>query len=62
MHEGLDRWGALARDTDAETYEREVVAAMRHGVDPATAEAFLQAMPPFTLYPGLERYWAKKNG
>jgi glyoxylase-like metal-dependent hydrolase (beta-lactamase superfamily II) len=62
MHEGLDRWGALARDTDAETYEREVVAEMHRGVDPATAEAFLQAMPPFTLYPGLERYWAKKNG
>jgi glyoxylase-like metal-dependent hydrolase (beta-lactamase superfamily II) len=62
IHEGLERWGALARDTDAETYEREIVAEMRRGGDAATAEAFLQAMPPFTLYPGLERYWAKKNG
>ncbi|MEP6954090.1 MAG: MBL fold metallo-hydrolase [Solirubrobacteraceae bacterium] len=62
MHEGLERWGALARDTDAETYEREIVAEMRGTGDPSTAEAFLQAMPPFTLYPGLERYWARKNG
>lgn len=62
MHEGLDRWGALARDTDAETYEREIVAEMRASGDEATVEAFLQAMPPFTLYPGLDRYWSQKNG
>jgi hypothetical protein len=62
MHAGLERWGALARDTDAETYEREIVAEMRSGRDPQTAEAFLQAMPPFTLYPGLERYWSQQNG
>ncbi|MEA2623848.1 MAG: hypothetical protein QOH61_2758, partial [Chloroflexota bacterium] len=62
MHEGLKRWGALARDTDAETYEREIVAEMRRTGDPETTEAFLQAMPPFTLYPGLERYWSKRNG
>jgi hypothetical protein len=24
-------------------------------------QAFLQAMPPDTLWPGLDRYWSKKN-
>jgi glyoxylase-like metal-dependent hydrolase (beta-lactamase superfamily II) len=62
MHEALDRWGALARETDAQSYAEAMVAEMRRAPDPATTEAFLQAMPPNTLWPGLDRYWSKRKG
>ena len=58
MHAALDRWGALARETDNEGYVEAMVAEMRRA--PAT-EAFLQAMPPDTLWPGLHRYWSQQN-
>ena len=53
------RWRATPtpRPTSARSSPRCIAASIR-----PRAEAFLQAMPPFTLYPGLERYWAKKNG
>lgn len=62
MHEALDRWAALARDSDAETYRAAIVAEVRRTPDPTVAEAILQAMPPDTLWPGLDRYWRKRNG
>ena len=50
MHEGLDRWGELARETDAESYAAAMIAEMQIGARDATAtRAFLQAMPPETL-------------
>jgi glyoxylase-like metal-dependent hydrolase (beta-lactamase superfamily II) len=61
-HAALDRWGALARETDAEEYGRAITAEMRRAPDPAAVEAFLQAMPPATLWPGLGRYWSRKSG
>jgi glyoxylase-like metal-dependent hydrolase (beta-lactamase superfamily II) len=61
MHAALDRWGALARQTDNDGYVEAVVAEMHRARDAAATEAFLQAMPPDTLWPGLDRYWAKKN-
>jgi glyoxylase-like metal-dependent hydrolase (beta-lactamase superfamily II) len=61
MHEGLERWGALARETDAEQYAAAIVAEMRRAPHPGGPEAFMQAMPPETLWPGLHRYWAKRN-
>jgi hypothetical protein len=48
MHEALDRWAALARETTRESYAAAMVAEI------------LQAMPPDTLWPGLNRYWSKK--
>jgi len=57
MHAGLERWGALARDSDEPTFRAAVEAEMRSGPDARTAAAFLQAMPPEMLYPGLRRYW-----
>jgi glyoxylase-like metal-dependent hydrolase (beta-lactamase superfamily II) len=62
MHEALDRWGALARTTDAESYAEAMVAEMRRAPDAEATEAFLQAMPPATLWPGLDRYWSKRKG
>jgi glyoxylase-like metal-dependent hydrolase (beta-lactamase superfamily II) len=61
MHEALDRWGALARQTDNEGYVEAITAEMQRARDAAAIEAFLQAMPPDTLWPGLDRYWAKKK-
>jgi hypothetical protein len=62
MHEALDRWGALARETDADSYAEAMVAEMRQAPDARATEAFLQAMPPATLWPGLDRYWTKRKG
>jgi glyoxylase-like metal-dependent hydrolase (beta-lactamase superfamily II) len=61
MHDALDRWGALARDTDNDGYVEAVVAEMRRAPGATATEAFLQAMPPDTLWPGLHRYWSKQN-
>jgi glyoxylase-like metal-dependent hydrolase (beta-lactamase superfamily II) len=61
MHEALDRWGALARQTDNAGYVEAMVAEMRSAPDATATEAFLQAMPPDTLWPGLDRYWSKQN-
>jgi glyoxylase-like metal-dependent hydrolase (beta-lactamase superfamily II) len=62
MHDALDRWGALAREIDAEAYAEAIIAEMRRAPDDAVTQAFLQAMPPETLWPGLDRYWSAKNG
>jgi glyoxylase-like metal-dependent hydrolase (beta-lactamase superfamily II) len=60
MHEALDRWAALARETDQQSYAAAMVAEMEHAPDATAMQAFLQAMPPDTLWPGLDRYWSKK--
>jgi glyoxylase-like metal-dependent hydrolase (beta-lactamase superfamily II) len=61
MHEALDRWAALALETDQQSYAAAMVAEMERAPDATATHAFLQAMPPDTLWPGLDRYWSKKN-
>jgi glyoxylase-like metal-dependent hydrolase (beta-lactamase superfamily II) len=61
MHAALDRWGALARQTDGEGYAEAIVAEMRSAGDQVVMQGFLQAMPPATLWPGLDRYWSRRN-
>jgi glyoxylase-like metal-dependent hydrolase (beta-lactamase superfamily II) len=61
MHEALDRWAALARETDQESYAAAMVAEMQRAPDATAMQAFLQATPPDMLWPGLDRYWSKKN-
>ena len=56
----LGRAGPRQRRRDLRARDRRRDAPRRRSA--TRAEAFLQAMPPVTLYPGLERYWAKKNG
>jgi glyoxylase-like metal-dependent hydrolase (beta-lactamase superfamily II) len=60
MHEALDRWAALARETTRESYAAAMVAEMERAPDATAMQAFLQAMPPDTLWPGLDRYWSKR--
>jgi glyoxylase-like metal-dependent hydrolase (beta-lactamase superfamily II) len=54
LRERLGLWANKARELDAEGFERWVREEM-HG-----NESYLEAMPPDTLYAGLERYWAKR--
>jgi glyoxylase-like metal-dependent hydrolase (beta-lactamase superfamily II) len=61
MHQALDRWAALALETDAESYARAMIEEMERAPDATATQAFLQAMPPDTLWPGLDRYWSRKN-
>ncbi|HKE80356.1 MAG TPA: MBL fold metallo-hydrolase [Solirubrobacteraceae bacterium] len=61
MHEALDRWGALARQTDAQSFAAAMIEEMQRAPDATATQAFLQAMPPDTLWPGLDRYWSKRN-
>ena len=63
MHAALDRWAALAQETTHESYAAAVVAEMERGTGgpgSTAMQAFLQAMPPDTLWPGLDRYWSKR--
>jgi glyoxylase-like metal-dependent hydrolase (beta-lactamase superfamily II) len=61
MHEALDRWAALARETDQHSYATAMVAEMEQAPDATAMQAFLQAMPPDTLWPGLDRYWSRRE-
>jgi hypothetical protein len=61
MHQTLDRWAALALETDGESYARAMIEEMERAPDATATQAFLQAMPPDTLWPGLHRYWSKQN-
>ena len=62
MHAALDRWGALARETDGDSFAAAMIAEMEQAPDATANVAFLQAMPPKTLWPGLDRYWSKRKG
>ena len=61
VREGLGRWGDLARKTDLDGYgERFAAYVHEHSSDERLAASYLQAMPPETLWPGLDRYWQKR--
>jgi glyoxylase-like metal-dependent hydrolase (beta-lactamase superfamily II) len=59
---GLRHWGEVARGTDAAGYAALIAAHVRERVDPDLAESYLQAIPPETLWPGLDRYWRTRSG
>jgi len=54
LRERLRQWADQARELGKEGFEEWVRGEM-HG-----NESYLEAMPPNTLYGGLERYWAKR--
>jgi hypothetical protein len=59
--EHLTNLAQMARDLDAATFLDRVKAEVHARVgDSATQAAYLQANPPETMYPGLDRYWAKQ--
>jgi glyoxylase-like metal-dependent hydrolase (beta-lactamase superfamily II) len=62
VREGLARWGELARDVGEEEYARRIVAHVREHADEGTAAEYVAAMPPGTLWAGLDRYWSRQKG
>jgi glyoxylase-like metal-dependent hydrolase (beta-lactamase superfamily II) len=50
----LRLWADKARELDKDSFEDWVREEMKGD------ESYLEAMPPDTLYAGLERYWAKR--
>ena len=54
LRERLRQWADQARDLGKEGFEEWVRGEMQGN------ESYLEAMPPGTLYGGLERYWAKR--
>ena len=58
LRENLDAWAQRARAEDPDAFEAHVRAHL-HGV--AEERAYLEAMPPETLYAGLARYWRNRN-
>ena len=54
LRERLRQWADKARELDKTGFEAWVREEM-HG-----NESYLEAMPPETLYAGLERYWDKR--
>ena len=57
LRSSLAQWGELARRVDAGDFEQAVVEAFA-GFDQDTRAGYSTAMPPSTLYAGLDRYWA----
>jgi glyoxylase-like metal-dependent hydrolase (beta-lactamase superfamily II) len=62
MHQGLEHWAALAREMDEQSFKAAVVEELRKIPDERAAAAFLDALPPENQWPGLDRYWSKRNG
>lgn len=63
LRAGLDRCGALARETDAESYGAAVRAYVEEHVSgPVARAAYERANPPATLWAGLDRYWSRQQG
>jgi glyoxylase-like metal-dependent hydrolase (beta-lactamase superfamily II) len=62
MREGFAREGERGRAHGRDAFEEAIEAEVRQAADgdDETAERYLQAAPPYTLYLGLERYWRKK--
>jgi glyoxylase-like metal-dependent hydrolase (beta-lactamase superfamily II) len=60
LEESLDLLAAKARDSDAETFTAWVRERIVAAASPEVAAEFLQAMPPETMWPGLDRYWSKR--
>ena len=61
MRDRLAAWGTLARELDAQAFEEHIRAEIDDAVDPETAAAYLQAVPPEQQWHGLARYWLKRK-
>jgi glyoxylase-like metal-dependent hydrolase (beta-lactamase superfamily II) len=58
LRRALDEWSLRARDEDEAGFERFVRGELA-GIP--EEDAYLEAMPPETLYAGLARYWDRRN-
>ena len=61
VRDRLAAWASLARELDAADFEAHVREEVAAAVDPGTAAAYLQAVPPEQQWHGLDRYWRKRE-
>jgi glyoxylase-like metal-dependent hydrolase (beta-lactamase superfamily II) len=61
VRDRLVAWATLARELDAAAFEAHVREEVAAAVDPDTAAAYLQAVPPEQQWHGLDRYWRKRE-
>jgi glyoxylase-like metal-dependent hydrolase (beta-lactamase superfamily II) len=61
LRERLGVLGELARETDAEGYAEAVRGIFRRHLPPGDAAAMAQAMPADQHWPGLDRYWRRRE-
>jgi glyoxylase-like metal-dependent hydrolase (beta-lactamase superfamily II) len=60
LEERLGVMAQRARETDDAGFAAWVRESIAAEADPQTAEEYFQAMPPETLWSGLDRYWRKR--
>ena len=58
--ENMARYAELAREVGDAEFARAVAEEIERRCPPGEAAAFRQAMPPDTLWAGLDRYWRKR--
>ncbi len=61
LRENLALLGGLARRTDAEGFSEAVRGIVRRRTGEGLRGSFFQAMPPETLWSGLDRYWSRRD-
>jgi glyoxylase-like metal-dependent hydrolase (beta-lactamase superfamily II) len=61
LEEGLGVMAQRARETDDDGFAAWVREWIASATDAQTAEEYFQAMPPQTLWTGLNRYWSKRE-
>lgn len=62
LHENLDLEAKLARELDAEAFEAQLKARLEESAESEAVRAEIaQANPPQYQYPGLRRYWDKRE-
>jgi glyoxylase-like metal-dependent hydrolase (beta-lactamase superfamily II) len=61
LERALDRWAARARETDRESFARELRADVEEQCGAEDAACYQQGAPYEHIYDGLERYWQKRE-
>ncbi|MBJ7330485.1 MAG: MBL fold metallo-hydrolase [Solirubrobacteraceae bacterium] len=61
LHVVLETWSELARRLDEESFLLAARAATASALPLADRDALDQSMPPTHLWPGLDRYWSKRE-
>ena len=61
LRSNLTRFAQLARQLDSPSFEAAVRAEILSMSSATAAASFLQAMPPETLWSGLDRYWQRRG-
>ena len=61
LEERLGAMAQRARETDDGGFAAWMRAAVSAEADPENADEYFQAMPPETLWSGLDRYWRKRD-